>query len=112
MAPARVAAGACNGFVKAVCLPLYRGLRTEVRRATSGMLLSNIRVSQSRRQTMNDDITVFVGLDVHKDSVAIAAADLGRTEPRFVGTCGAELRELLKVLSGLGAPAHTLIAYE
>lgn len=61
---------------------------------------------------MNDDITLFVGLDVHKDSVAIGAADLGRAEPRFVGTCGAELRELLKVLSGLGVPADTLIAYE
>jgi transposase len=76
------------------------------------MLFSDVRVSQSRRQTMNDDITVFVGLDVHKDSIAIAAAEVGRAEPRFVGTCGAELRELLKGLCGLGAPGHTLIAYE
>ncbi len=61
---------------------------------------------------MKDDTTVFVGLDVHKDSVAVAVAADGRDEPRFVGTCGAELRELLKALSRLGAAAHTLIAYE
>jgi hypothetical protein len=61
---------------------------------------------------MEDDITVFVGLDVHKDSVAIAAAQDGRAEPRFVGTCGPELRELLKALAHLGDPSHTLIAYE
>jgi len=28
---------------------------------------------------MNNDITVFVGLDVHKSSIAIAAAHSGRT---------------------------------
>jgi transposase len=61
---------------------------------------------------MEDDITVFVGLDVHKDCVAIAVAEDGRTEPRFVGTCGPELRELLKALAHLGDRSHTLIAYE
>ena len=61
---------------------------------------------------MNDNITVFVGLDVHKESIAIAVAHLGRAEPRFVGTCGPELRELLKALCALGTPAETLIAYE
>jgi len=76
------------------------------------MLCSDVRVSQSRRQTMNNDITVFVGLDVHKSSIAIAAAHSGRAEPRFVGTCGPELRELLKALSNLSTPANTLIAYE
>lgn len=61
---------------------------------------------------MTNDITVFVGLDVHKDCVAIAVAEDGRTEPRFVGTCGPELRELLKALAHLGDRSHTLIAYE
>lgn len=61
---------------------------------------------------MKDNITVFVGLDVHKDCVAIAVAHAGRAEPRFVGTCGAQLQELLKAVSGLGTPADTLIAYE
>lgn len=61
---------------------------------------------------MKDDISVFVGLDVHKDSIAIAVAYAGRAEPQFVGTCGPELRELLKAVSHLGTPGNTLIAYE
>lgn len=61
---------------------------------------------------MQNDITVFVGLDVHKDCVAIAVAQEGRAEPRFVGTCGPELGELLKALAHLGDCSHTLIAYE
>ena len=61
---------------------------------------------------MQYDITMFVGLDVHKDSVAIGVAEQGRAEPRFVGTCGPELRELLKALAHLGSCSNTLIAYE
>ena len=61
---------------------------------------------------MENDITVFVGLDVHKQSIAVAVAAAGRAAPRFVGTCGAKLDELLKVLSHLGTPADTLLAYE
>ena len=41
---------------------------------------------------MEEDSSVFVGLDVHKESIAIAVAHSGRTEPRFVGTCGPQLR--------------------
>jgi hypothetical protein len=37
-----------------------------------------------RRQTMDKCITSFVGLDVHKDSTAIAAAETGREAPRFL----------------------------
>lgn len=61
---------------------------------------------------MHNDITAFVGLDVHKDSIAIAVAEAGRDAPRFVGTCGAKLGELLKAVSRLGGPGQTLLAYE
>jgi transposase len=61
---------------------------------------------------MNDDITGYVGLDVHKDSTAVGVAAPGRAAPRFVGTTGPHLRELLKVLSGLGRPDQLLLAYE
>lgn len=61
---------------------------------------------------MRDDITAYVGLDVHKDSIAVAVAPAGRSEPRFVGTCGPKLAELIKAVSHVGKPAHTLLAYE
>lgn len=61
---------------------------------------------------MHDDITTFVGLDVHKDSIAVAAAEPGRAPPRFVGTTGPQLSELCKALSHLGKPAALHLAYE
>jgi len=61
---------------------------------------------------MKDDITGYVGLDVHKDSTALAVAAPGRAAPRFVGTTGPHLRELLKALAGLGRPDQLLLAYE
>src|SRR5690349_18160416 len=43
-----------------------------------------------------EGMEVFVGLDVHKDSTVIGAAEAGREAPRFVGTVGPELGPLLK----------------
>ena len=61
---------------------------------------------------MDNDITAYVGLDVHKNSIAIAAAAPGRAAPRFLGTTGPALAELLKALEHLGQPQQMLIAYE
>lgn len=61
---------------------------------------------------MINDITAFVGLDVHKDSVAIAVADPGRAAPRFIGTTGPRVSEVTQALEHLGPPERTLIAYE
>ncbi len=61
---------------------------------------------------MKDNNTVFVGLDVHKDTIAVAAAEAGRAAPRFIGTCGPSVTELLKLLSHVGSPTDTLLAYE
>lgn len=61
---------------------------------------------------MNKPITSFVGLDVHKDSIAIGAAQAGREAARFVGTVGADLLQLLKALRRLGKPATMLVVYE
>lgn len=57
-------------------------------------------------------ITSFVGLDVHKDSTAIAQAEAGRETPRFIGTVGPELGQLLKALKSLGKPETMQVVYE
>ena len=57
-------------------------------------------------------ITAFVGLDVHKKSVAMSVAEPGRAAPQFVGMTRPQLSEILKALAHLGAPQQALIAYE
>jgi transposase len=61
---------------------------------------------------MKETITSFVGLDVHKDSIAIAVAEAGRQAPRFVGTVVPRLCSLQKALRGIGRAARTLVVYE
>lgn len=61
---------------------------------------------------MHDDITAFVGLDVHKDTTAIAVAEAGRSEPRFIGTVATTLGALLRTLGHLGSPQKLQIVYE
>ena len=45
---------------------------------------------------MSEVTTAFIGLDVHKDSIAIAVAVPGRAAPRFLGTTGPVLAEVEK----------------
>jgi hypothetical protein len=44
---------------------------------------------------MEQDIKFFVALDVHKDSIALAAAEPGRAPARLVGTIAHEVGKLL-----------------
>lgn len=63
---------------------------------------------------MDQPISFFIGLDVHKDSIAIAVAKAGsREEPRFLGTTGYSVFQIEKALAHLGyAPETLAIAYE
>jgi transposase len=61
---------------------------------------------------MKETITSFVGLDVHKDSIAIAVAQAGRQAPRFIGTVVPRLPSLHKVLRDIGRASRTLVVYE
>jgi transposase len=67
-----------------------------------------------RRPTVDDSIKFFIGLDVHKDSIAIAAAPANsRDEPRFIGTTGYNVAQVMKALSrSQCTPAQLAIAYE
>ncbi|MFY9883522.1 MAG: IS110 family transposase [Candidatus Cybelea sp.] len=54
----------------------------------------------------------FVGLDVHKETIAVAAADRGCTTPRSLGIIRNDLDELRKALRRLGSPAQLQVCYE
>lgn len=60
---------------------------------------------------MNKVITSFVGLDVHKDSIAISVASRDAAEPRFVGTVASEA-QLLKALQKWGSAEQLYVVYE
>jgi transposase len=61
---------------------------------------------------MKETITTYVGLDVHKDSIAIAIAEAGRSAPRFIGTTPPELATLCKALTRCTKRSNTLVVYE
>lgn len=78
-----------------------RGAQSHMQKALRGVMTATVQ----RRQTVEDFITSFVGLDVHKDSIAMAVAQAGRDEPRFLGTVSPQGAALHKALAKLGRPA-------
>lgn len=62
---------------------------------------------------MRANIKAFVGLDVHKDSIAIAYADADFSQPpRFLGTTGYSVISLTKALRKIGKPEELLVCHE
>ena len=63
---------------------------------------------------MSEPIPLFVGLDVHKDSIAVAYAEGQRADPPvYVGAIGTREADLAKLIRRLQAKAPTLrFAYE
>jgi transposase len=58
------------------------------------------------------DINKFVGLDVAKDTIAVAVADEGREVPRYLGSIPHDLGAVRRLLSKLGEPEQLEICYE
>lgn len=54
----------------------------------------------------------YVGLDVHKDSIAVAVAEGGVAEVRYYGTIATTPDALRKLVRRLGVPATLRCAYE
>ena len=55
----------------------------------------------------------YVGLDVHKDSIAVAVADAGGREPRYWGEIANRPEEVRRLLSRLESPEQRLqLCYE
>ena len=62
---------------------------------------------------MAQSTPLFVGLDVHKDSIAVAHADGGAAPPVFVGEIGSRQADIDQLLRRLQGKAATLqVAYE
>jgi transposase len=55
---------------------------------------------------------VFVGLDVHKDSIVIASARQGNSAATFVDTLPHDFSKLLKRLQRIADPAALRVCYE
>lgn len=61
---------------------------------------------------MDERSKIHVGLDVHKDSITVAAADAGRDKARLIGKVVHDLPKLLNVLARVGAPEQLHVVYE
>src|SRR6188768_631004 len=61
---------------------------------------------------MGQSSNFHVGLDVHKDSMSVAAAELGRAPARLIGKLTHDLNKLLKVLTKVGTAEQLHIVYE
>src|SRR3984957_18517109 len=65
-----------------------------------------------RRQTVKEPTTSHIGLDIHKESIAIAIADADRAAPRFIGTINPVPAELCKAMRRVCTKENTLVVYE
>lgn len=60
----------------------------------------------------HDSMPRYVGLDVHKDSIAIAVAEHGRGEARFLRQVGNDLAQVVRALEKLGTRESVSCCYE
>ena len=61
---------------------------------------------------MDEGIKFFVGLDVHKDTIAVAVAEAGRAPARLVGSIAHDVAKLVKLLARYGEARQVEVVYE
>lgn len=61
---------------------------------------------------MEERTKIHVGLDVHKDSISVAAAEPGRASARLIGKLPHDLNKLVKGLAKIGQAEQLHIVYE
>jgi len=61
---------------------------------------------------MEENIKFFVGLDVHKDTIAVAVAQAGREPARLVGSIAHDVGKLRKLLARYGDSGAVQVVYE
>jgi transposase len=61
---------------------------------------------------MEEGIKFFVGLDVHKNTIAVAVAEVGQAPARLLGSIAHDVGKLLKLLARYGAPERVQVVYE
>ncbi|MFC2949119.1 IS110 family transposase, partial [Virgibacillus sediminis] len=59
-----------------------------------------------------NDTTQYVGLDVSKKRIAVAVADAGRSEPRYIGMIDYSVEAIRKTMKKLGDPGQLRVCYE
>ncbi|HZW50320.1 MAG TPA: IS110 family transposase [Rudaea sp.] len=61
---------------------------------------------------MDEGIKFFVGLDVHKDSIAVSVAEAGRAPARLLGSIAHDVAKVLKLLARYRGPESVQVVYE
>jgi transposase len=61
---------------------------------------------------MAESIKFFVGLDVRKESIAVAVAEAGRAPARLVGSIAHDVGKVIKLLARYGEPGAVQVVYE
>lgn len=61
---------------------------------------------------MDEISKIHVGLDVHKDSISVGAAEPGRSGGRLIAKTAHDLSKLTKVLMRVGRPEQLHLVYE
>lgn len=59
-----------------------------------------------------NNTTKYVGLDVSKEKIAVAVADEGRSEPRYIGMINNTVEAIRKMMKRLGEPGQLQVCYE